>query len=192
MRLIIRNYITLGQLVNYTDSDIEADTPELPESFTLEDFLTSLGGFSSTLHETTDAQETVFRDYIYLRNYMSDVDYIDNEEFNPEEYSGRVIASRIIAWLRDTSETYEQELAYWTAAKGKLMDELTSSNQLDFSDAPQSSNPALDTYITTRTVSKSKSDVMTKIQRLREIDINIKNIYTEWSKSFEKNFVVNY
>ena len=96
-----------------------------------------------------------------------------------------------------TYEYYVPLLTFYRAAKINLMDDVesTSSNKIKFNDTPQNANTSGvyegDDYINqfTKTEGVSKSQLTSKINRLREIQDGYKNVMADWVKEFEMLFM---
>ena len=114
----------------------------------------------------------------------------------PEEIKSFV--ARVGAWLTATYPKYKKRLDLYEAQKDKLMDQLgtTTSGKTRFNDMPQSPIAAGDIngddHLSTLTKddNESKTDPMTPMARLAEIDANFRNIYLEWADEFSKTFLI--
>ena len=71
--------------------------------------------------------------------------------------------------------------------KQKLLDDVKSSSVARFNDTPQNSGDCSDDNHTSNiTTTTSSSNVGTMMQRLNEIEDNIKQLYIDWSNEFRK------
>ena len=71
--------------------------------------------------------------------------------------------------------------------KAKLLDDVKSSSVARFNDTPQNSGDFSDDQHTSNTTTTtSSSNVGTMMQRLNEIEDNIKQLYIDWSDEFRK------
>ena len=71
--------------------------------------------------------------------------------------------------------------------KSKLLDDVKSSSVARFNDTPQNSGDFSDDNHTSNiTTTTSSSNVGTMMQRLNEIEDNIKQLYIDWSNEFRK------
>ena len=71
--------------------------------------------------------------------------------------------------------------------KQKLLDDVKSSSVARFNDTPQNSGDFSDDQHTSNiTTTTSSSNVGTMMQRLNEIEDNIKQLYIDWSDEFRK------
>ena len=73
------------------------------------------------------------------------------------------------------------------ANKAKLLDDVKSSSVARFNDTPQNSGDfSDDNHTSTLTKTENSSNVGTMMQRLNEIEDNIKQLYIDWSNEFRK------
>ena len=71
--------------------------------------------------------------------------------------------------------------------KAKLLDDVKSSSIARFNDTPQNSGDFSDDKHTSNiTTTTNSSNVGTMMQRLNEIEDNIKQLYIDWSDEFRK------
>lgn len=71
--------------------------------------------------------------------------------------------------------------------KAKLLDDVKSSSIARFNDTPQNSGDFSDDQHTSNiTTTTNSSNVGTMMQRLNEIEDNIKQLYIDWSDEFRK------
>ena len=135
----------------------------------------------------------------YYDEYMLKIVKMPNEEITNDDV-GEAIAKwgyRFISKLNMTYEYYVPLLTFYRAAKSNLMDDVesTSSNKIKFNDTPQNANTSGvyegDDYINqfTKTEGVSKSQLTSKINRLREIQDGYKNVMADWVKEFEMLFM---
>ena len=135
----------------------------------------------------------------YYDEYMIKIVKMPNEEITNDDV-GEAITKwgyRFISKLNMTYEYYVPLLTFYRAAKSNLMDDVesTSSNKIKFNDTPQNANSSGvyegDDYINqfTKTEGVSKSQLTSKINRLREIQDGYKNVMADWVKEFEMLFM---
>ena len=135
----------------------------------------------------------------YYDEYMIKIVKMPNEEITNDDV-GEAITKwgyRFISKLNMTYEYYVPLLTFYRAAKSNLMDDVesTSSNKIKFNDTPQNANTSGvyegDDYINqfTKTEGVSKSQLTSKINRLREIQDGYKNVMADWVKEFEMLFM---
>ena len=135
----------------------------------------------------------------YYDEYMIKIVKMPNEEITSDDI-GHALSkwgNRFISKLNMTYEYYIPLLTFYRAAKSNLMDDVesTSSNKIKFNDTPQNANTSGvyegDDYINqfTKTEGVSKSQLTSKINRLREIQDGYKNVMADWVKEFEMLFM---
>ena len=103
---------------------------------------------------------------------------------------------KFLALLDETSTYYLAVLGAYQSSATELMDDITatSKNKVKFNDTPQNANTEGvyegDNYIThfTATEGETKSPLMTKIMRLKEIQDAYKDAMSDWVKDFERIF----
>lgn len=104
--------------------------------------------------------------------------------------------NKFVAVLNDTHDYYITLLTNYANAKADLMADITatSKNKVKFNDTPQNPNTSDvyegDNYIThfTATEGETKSPLMSKIMRLKEIQDAYKDAMSDWVKYFERIF----
>ena len=140
-----------------------------------------------SLTETNEAL-TCFKSYIWPRFYQEAIIYIDqNESESFLEKFCRTKVGNIIAWWQSSSEKYSLLIQNLEANKSKLLDDVKSSSIARFNDTPQNSGDFSDDNHTSNiTKTESSSNVGTMMQRLNEIEDNIKQLYLDWSDEFRK------
>ena len=137
--------------------------------------------------ETTESNNC-FRDYIWPRFYQEAIIYVDSDESESflEKFC-RTKIGQIMAWWMSSSEKYSMLIQNLTANKTKLLDDVKSSSVARFNDTPQNSGDFSDDQHTSNTTTTtSSSNVGTMMQRLNEIEDNIKQLYIDWSNEFRK------
>ena len=84
-------------------------------------------------------------------------------------------------------EKYSMLIQNLNANKTKLLDDVKSSSIARFNDTPQNSGDFSDDNHTSNiTTTTNSSNVGTMMQRLNEIEDNIKQLYIDWSDEFRK------
>ena len=104
--------------------------------------------------------------------------------------------NKFVTVLNDTHDYYITLLTNYASAKADLMADITatSKNKVKFNDTPQNPNTSDvyegDNYIThfTATEGETKSPLMSKIMRLKEIQDAYKDAMSDWVKYFERIF----
>lgn len=139
------------------------------------------------ISDTTEAQ-ICFRDYIWPRFYQEAIIYTDSDESESfVEKFCRTKAGQIFAWWISSSEKYVMLIQNLNNNKAKLLDDVKSSSIARFNDTPQNSGDFSDDNHTSNiTTTTNSSNVGTMMQRLNEIEDNIKQLYIDWSNEFRK------
>ena len=84
-------------------------------------------------------------------------------------------------------EKYSMLIQNLSNNKAKLLDDVKSSSIARFNDTPQNSGDFSDDNHTSNiTTTTNSSNVGTMMQRLNEIEDNIKQLYIDWSDEFRK------
>lgn len=141
----------------------------------------------STISEGTQASKC-FHDYIWPRFYQETITYTDSEEKDDlvQKFS-KTKVGQIFAWWISSAEKYSLLIQNLTANKSKLLDDVKSASISRFNDTPQNSGDfSDDNHTSTVTKTENSSNVGTMMQRLNEIEDNIKQLYLDWSNEFRK------
>ena len=137
--------------------------------------------------ETTESAKC-FHDYIWPRFYQEAIIYVDSDE--SEDFVkkfARTKVGQIMSWWMSSTEKYSLLIQNLEANKSKLLDDVKSSSVARFNDTPQNSGDFSDDQHTSNiTTTTSSSNVGTMMQRLNEIEDNIKQLYIDWSDEFRK------
>ncbi len=170
-------------------------TGEGPYSMNIKAFSTFLNDCLNKVNFTlfsafteTDESQICFREYIWPRFYQEVIIYTDSDESEDflEKFC-RTKVGQILSWLKASSEKYVLLIKNLTANKKKLLDDVKSSSIARFNDTPQNSGDFSDDNHTSNiTKTESSSNVGTMMQRLNEIEDNIKQLYIDWSDEFRK------
>ena len=141
----------------------------------------------STFAETDESQ-MCFRNYIWPRFYQEAIIYVDSDETEDfVEKFCRTKVGQILSWFKASSEKYVMLIQNFENNKAKLLDDVKSSSVARFNDTPQNSGDFSDDQHTSNTTTTtSSSNVGTMMQRLNEIEDNIKQLYLDWSDEFRK------
>lgn len=137
--------------------------------------------------ETTETLKC-FQNYIWPRFYQEAIIYVDSDESEDflEKFC-RTKAGQIMSWWNASSEKYVMLIRNLDTNKAKLLDDVKSSSIARFNDTPQNSGDFSDDNHTSNiTKTESSSNVGTMMQRLNEIEDNIKQLYMDWSNEFRK------
>lgn len=133
-----------------------------------------------TFTETQESR-TCFKNYIWPRFYQEAIIYVDSDEDEAfVQKFCRTKAGQIIAWWISSSEKYSMLIQNLEANKSKLLDDVKSSSIARFNDTPQNSGDFSDDNHTSNiTKTENSSNVGTMMQRLNEIEDNIKQLYID-------------
>ena len=185
----------------YTLDDIRKETPQFSTTgegpYTMNNMYLSLflnaclqkAGFV-TVSTYTETQESTdcFRYYIWPRFYQEAITYTDLDESEDfvEKFT-RTKLGQIFAWWISSTEKYSMLIQNLNANKAKLLDDVKSASTSRFNDTPQNSGDfSDDQHTSTVTKTENSSNVGTMMQRLNEIEDNIKQLYIDWSNEFRK------
>lgn len=136
----------------------------------------------------TDESKTCFNEYIWPRFYQEAIIYVDSDEDEDflEKFC-RTKAGQIMAWWTSSSDKYVMLIQNLNNNKAKLLDDVKSASISRFNDTPQNSGDfSDDQHTSTVTKTENSSNVGTMMQRLNEIEDNIKQLYIDWSDEFRK------
>ena len=180
-----RTYYTLEDIRKEIDMLPQFKGPYTLNSKSFSEFLNAClqkAGFAphSEILEGTEASKC-FHDYIWPRFYQEFVIYTDSDESESfVEKFARTKVGQIIAWWISSSEKYVMLIQNLEANKSKLLDDVKSSSTSRFNDTPQNSGDFSDDQHTSNiTKTESSSNVGTMMQRLNEIEDNIKQLYLD-------------
>ena len=134
----------------------------------------------STILEGTEASKC-FHDYIWPRFYQEAIIYVDSDETEDfVEKFARTKVGQMFAWWLSSVEKYSLLIQNLTNNRQKLLDDVKSSSTSRFNDTPQNSGDFSDDNHTSNiTKTESSSNVGTMMQRLNEIEDNIKQLYID-------------
>ena len=185
-----RTYYTLDDIRKALK--ITGEGPYAIASKSLSSFLNSClskVNFSAapTFSETVETL-TCFSKYIWPRFYQEVIVYVDSDETEDfiEKFC-RTKVGQIFAWWTSSSDKYKLLIQNFENNKAKLLDDVKSSSVARFNDTPQNSGDFSDDNHTSNiTTTTSSSNVGTMMQRLNEIEDNIKQLYIDWSNEFRK------
>lgn len=185
-RLRIKQYFTMAEFTNQAANPLEAASKNLSWNIFLPQPVPSLN----------DDQylNTLLQQYIWPRYfgcYMA-VQEQEVEPWQPQpqdivlstEKRNR-IAGAIYAWLNESSRKYKKLIQLYEGIEEKLRSKLQSTSSTLFNDTPQAGGDfTADPYITNATKVATESDAATPIARLKEVQKNITNFYSEWADEF--------
>lgn len=189
----VRNYYTLEDIRKAIGGSYASG--EGPYSMNLKAFSTFLNDCLEKVNFTlfsafaeTDESQICFREYIWPRFYKEAIIYVDPDE--SEDFVKKFAETKvgqIFSWFKASSEKYVMLIRNLSANKAKLLDDVKSVSTSRFNDTPQNSGDfSDDQHTSTITRTENSSNVGTMMQRLNEIEDNIKQLYIDWSNEFRK------
>ena len=187
-----RTYYTLDDIRKALGESYSGEGPYSMSTKAFSSFLNaclSKANFTSAPY-FSDTAESVncFQKYIWPRFYQEAVIYVDSDE--TEDFVkkfARTKVGQIMAWWISSIEKYSMLIQNLDANKAKLLDDVKSSSISRFNDTPQNSGDFSDDQHTSNiTKTENSSNVGTMMQRLNEIEDNIKQLYIDWSNEFRK------
>ena len=137
--------------------------------------------YSSVSEAETTESVNCFRNYIWPRFYQEAIIYTDSDESESfVEKFCRTKVGQIFSWWMSSTEKYSLLIQNLSNNKAKLLDDVKSSSVARFNDTPQNSGDFSDDQHTSNiTTTTSSSNVGTMMQRLNEIEDNIKQLYID-------------
>ena len=130
-----------------------------------------------------------FSNHIWPRFYKEPIFYIDEDDENKnivEVFSLEEIG-KIFSWWKSSLEKYTLLINNLERNKSKLLDDVKNQSETRFNDTPQDTGDfSDDMHTSTITSVVNTSNAGTVLQRLNEIEDNIKELYYEWSSEFKK------
>ena len=145
-------------------------------------------GYNTALFTEKSESYNCFRNYIWPRFYQEAIIYVDSDE--DEDFVkkfARTKVGQIMSWWQSSTEKYSLLIQNLEANKTKLLDDVKSTSTSRFNDTPQNSGDfSDDQHTSTVTKTENSSNVSTMMQRLNEIEDNIKQLYIDWSDEFRK------
>ena len=162
----------------YTISNISLST------FSLSTFLNTCLqniGYDTAIFTETNEAITCFRNYIWPRFYQEAIIYVDSDESESfVEKFCRTKVGQIMSWWQSSIDKYSLLIQNLEANKSKLLDDVKSASISRFNDTPQNSGDfSDDQHTSTVTKTENSSNVGTMMQRLNEIEDNIKQLYID-------------
>lgn len=183
-----RTYYTLDDIRKTLGGTYTGEGPQIMNaiyntSFSkfLNDCLMKVGFVTRSNLSDKDEANTCFRDYIWPRFYQEAIIYVDSDEDEDfVEKFCRTKAGQIMSWWMSSSEKYSLLIKNLNNNKTKLLDDVKSSSIARFNDTPQNSGDFSDDQHTSNiTKTENSSNVGTMMQRLNEIEDNIKQLYID-------------
>lgn len=186
-----RTYYTLDDIRKAVNLSPDLKGPYAMQDSSLSGFLNDClkkVGYNTTIFTETTESNNCFRNYIWPRFYQEVIVYVDSDE-NEDfvEKFCRTKVGQIMSWWISSSDKYILLIQNLENNKAKLLDDVKSSSIARFNDTPQNSGDFSDDNHTSNiTKTESSSNVGTMMQRLNEIEDNIKQLYIDWSDEFRK------
>lgn len=186
-----RTYYTLDDIRKAVNLSPDFKGPYAMQDSFLSGFLNDClkkVGYNTTIFTETTESNNCFRNYIWPRFYQEVIVYVDSDE-NEDfvEKFCRTKVGQIMSWWISSSDKYILLIQNLENNKAKLLDDVKSSSIARFNDTPQNSGDFSDDNHTSNiTKTESSSNVGTMMQRLNEIEDNIKQLYIDWSDEFRK------
>lgn len=116
--------------------------------------------------------------------------YYDELEAEADERAHLV--DSMMHWISSTSASKEALLSAYETAKDSLMKDVATTSRSWFNDAPSGKNADSSgedlTHLTTFSKSTSESAYGTPMQRLKELDDSVLNVYRNWADEFIGEF----
>lgn len=186
-----RTYYTLDDIRKAVEININQKGPyAMTQDFSgfIKACLTKAEFVNTTGVPETSETVTCFKQYIWPRFYQEAIIYTDSDE--SESFLEKFCytkAGQIMSWWISSSEKYKLLIQNLNNNKTKLLDDVKSSSIARFNDTPQNSGDFSDDQHTSNTTkTENSSNVGTMMQRLNEIEDNIKQLYLDWSDEFRK------
>lgn len=147
------------------------------------------GNYSEIVGLPEDAQGyECFANYIWPRFYNEPIVYTDSSSvLTPVDKFCLTKIGSIFAWWKSSMDKYSLLIQNLELNKSKLLADIKSHSVARFNDTPQNSGDFSDDPHTSNiTTTENSSAGGTMIQRLNEIEDNIKQLYNDWSDEFRK------
>ena len=180
-----RTYYTLDDIRKEIPQFSATSGPYAMSTTTMNNFFyycMSIAGFTPyDKFNDTEEGKKCFQEYLWPRFYQEAIIYTDSDE--SEDFVKKFCKTKIgqiMSWWTSASEKYSMLIQNLTANKSKLLDDVKSSSIARFNDTPQNSGDFSDDNHTSNiTKTESSSNVGTMMQRLNEIEDNIKQLYID-------------
>lgn len=171
--------------------DMLGATPYEENPQALNDLLTSAGIHYTLTNPEKALWVKVFNKYSTCIVFEDDTETPSSAKFNSELYRFFVA---FVNKLIDTKDYYETLVNIYDDKLSHLMAqvEADTTNEVIFNDTPQTTSGVLsgDTYATTYTKTKSvsNSDMKSPIERIKDIQDSLRNIWADWVQEFRHLF----
>ncbi len=114
------------------------------------------------------------------------------DEFESEGDEEDHLVDAMTDWMSTTSVSKKALLSAYETAKDSLMKDVATTSKSWFNDAPSSKNADASgedlTHLSTFSKSTSESAYGTPMQRLKELDDSVLNVYRSWADDFIAEF----
>lgn len=149
-------------------------------------------GYSTYMIPTLQNSDELWKlwsEYIYPKFYDKFVCYTDDDTI-PNDDAEKVFADfvgPIFSWMLSSTEKYTLLLRNFEAHKTELLDDIKTTRVSRFNDTPQDNGTFEDNTHNTN-VTKEESSVQpgTMLEKLNEVEDNIKQLYELWSNEFRR------
>ena len=173
-------------------SDVIKDFIETNLSSSVAGTLSEIGSLSGGSWTWTNYVASVINN-VYQLHHENFCVFSDVELTSVSEQA-KLFMMKFLTLLNQTAFRYKSLLSAYDTEKTKLLDKLETINTglAKFNDTPQGSGDyADDTHTTnlTRTTSTTSTEVMTPIQRLKEIQDSFSDVLARWSEEFNNLFL---
>lgn len=152
------------------------------------------------------SEQTMFQDYLWPEFYESPIFYVDvesapwfgeeGEEPELEDVIEQIdpLLGRLHRWYVESKERYVYLIGKLEAIKANLLARVESvtTSQVKSSDTPQISTDPFDLEYVSRADQSTvtlASDISTPIERFREVQEKLRNLYADWANEFSQ-FVI--
>lgn len=140
---------------------------------------------------------TMFHDYLIPEYSDAFVFYVDvecapwEEPDEPETEdileAASSLCTKMYRWLVESCVRYSLLISQFESVKSSLMNKLSSDSLTLFNDTPQAGGDyTSDPYVTNATKVTTNTEVATPIERLREIQTKLRNLYADWADEFSR------
>lgn len=156
---------------------------------------------SGSLSFEDNMTRSLFTNYLWPEFQGSTIGYIDKEHGLWEESTEPDLADMRawftehgplwLRWLRESKERYEPLITSFESIKDSLLGRVESvtTAQVKSSDTPQIDTDPFDLEYVSRadqSTTTLSSDVNTPIERFREVQEKLHNLYADWANEFSK------
>lgn len=157
--------------------------------------------YTGSLNFEDNMTRTLFTNYIWPEFQNSTIAYIDKERNYWEESTEPDLTDirtwftehgpLWLRWLRESKERYEPLITSFESIKDSLLGRVESvtTAQVKSSDTPQIETDPFDLNYVSRadqSTTTLSSDVNTPIERFREVQEKLRNLYADWANEFNR------